>query len=746
LAEIASPTVCNFWQPEFLKRNPMICRQLFQKKAVVLLSLLLPLTSWSQAPQANGKRVIVAAFTAEKITVDGRLSEAAWKTAEPTGDFTQREPDENDPATEWTEVRVLYDKDNLYISAYLHDRTPEKIVIDDIRRDATNTDQDFFSVLLDTFNDDRNGYYLATTLVGSYRDLQFSDGGRVSNVAWDGVWYGEVQQVEDGRTMEVGIPFKTLRFSRQSAQTWGVQFSRRNRRNNETDLWSPTPRRYTAVGGVAYAGELRGIENVEPGRNLQVKPYVLGGVERLGSRGEDAKRDFDAGFDLKYALTPSMVLDLTANTDFSHVEADTQQVNLTRFSTFFQEKREFFLENSGVYKFGDLSNSEALLFHSRTIGLERGQPVPILGGVRLTGRAGRNDIGLLNMQTRSEDDTPATNFTVARIRRNIGSDSDIGAMFLNRQSGLKDDHNRSFGIDGNIVLLKRTLRFSPTFAKTYTPGRSGDDRLAKITGEFENSVFRYQSSYLDLGKNFNPEMGFARAVDRAIVNNQMQLTYLARDKQMIGSLLQEVFLSANSEHVLPGGGGTESKILRPQLRFVFRDASYIDIQYAQYFDRINDDFELPSDVVVPPGDYKYNRTNLVYSSDHSKMFSFLAAVRWGGFWSGNRFEKEFNFRFRPNYKFSTSVDYERNDAQLPEGSFTTHLISGRVDIAFNPKMYLNTLIQYNNDDNQFSTNIRFRLIHRPLSDIYVVYNDLRDHQQKANDWRFTVKYTHLLTF
>jgi hypothetical protein len=529
-------------------------------------------------------------------------------------------------------------------------------------------------------------------------------------------------------------------------QTWGVQFSRRIRRNNETDLWAPVPRRFTAVGGVAYAGELRGIENVEPGRNLQVKPYLLAGVERLESGGQDTDGDYDGGLDLKYALTPSMVLDFTANTDFSHVEADSQQVNLTRFSTFFEEKRDFFLENSGVYRFGDLSNSEALLFHSRAIGLERGQPVPILGGIRLTGRAGLNDIGLLNMQTRSEDSSPATNFTVARIRRNIGSDSDIGAMFLNRRSGLPDDNNQSLGLDANVVLLERKLRFSPTFAKTFTPGVTGDDRLAKITGEFENSFFRYQSSYIDLGENFNPEMGFVRAVDRAIVNNQTQFTFLARNHPRLGRVLQEVFLSANSEHVLPGSGGTESKMLRPQIRFVFHDASAFDIQYQQNFERIDDEFELPSNVIVPPGDYQFNRTNLVYTSDGSKMFSFLAAVRWGEFWSGTRFEKEFNFRFRPSYRFSTSVDYERNDADLPEGSFTTHLISGRVDIAFNPEMYLNTLVQYNNDDNQFSTNVRFRLIHRPLSDIYVVYNDLRDHRSKTNDWRLTLKYTHLFSF
>ena len=371
------------------------------QKGLLRLSLLMvPLLAWAQAPQSNGKRVALAKFTDQKITVDGSLDEPAWQTAELNGGFLQQDPKEGEPASESTEFRVLYDKEYLYIGAFCHDRTPERIVINDISRDFDTINEDYFAVVLDTFNDDRNGYYLATTAVGGQKDSQIFDEGRTNNVSWDGVWFVEARKGEDGYTVEMAIPFKTLRFGRQREQVWGAHFYRRMRGRNESTYWSLPPRRYSLTRAIPFAGELQGIANVEPGRNLQVKPYALLGAKRLGSRGEDAEPDFDGGLDLKYGVTPGLTLDLTVNTDFSHVEADTQQVNLTRFPLFFQEKREFFLENAGIFGFGALTNQEALLFHSRTIGLEGGQPIPILGGARLSGRAGETYVGLLNMQTR----------------------------------------------------------------------------------------------------------------------------------------------------------------------------------------------------------------------------------------------------------------------------------------------------------------------------------------------------------
>jgi hypothetical protein len=724
----------------------MLLMRISHRGPLALALLMIPLAVAAQSPQENGKRVAVAKFTDAQIVVDGQLDEPAWQTATATTGFTQREPQEGQPSTQVTEVRVLYNRQTLYVAAYCHDTTPANIVINEIQRDFGLDEQDYFGMIFDTFDDDRNGYHLVTTPVGGQRDVQFSNGGREQTLSWDGVWYAEGHRTEDGYTIEVAIPFKTFRFRRQPAQVWGVQFFRSIRRNNEFAYWTPIPRRYTAMEAVFLAGELRGIENVEPGRNLQVKPYVLAGAKRLASRGEDAEGEFDGGVDLKLGVTPSLTLDLTANTDFSHVEADAQPVNLTRFPTFFQEKRDFFLENAGIFRFGDLAQNEALLFHSRTIGLERGQPIPILGGARLTGRLGGNYVGLLNMQTRSEAAIPATNFTVARLRRDILRNSDIGVMFLNRQSRLEDDYNRSLGVDTNLLLFRNSLRLSPALAKTVTPGRDGDDRLVKMEGEYETNLVRFLSSYVDLGRNFNPEMGFARQVDLRIVHHELELTPRFQPSTRIGSVVRDIVFRTNSEHLLPAAGGTQSKLLRPELTFVFREGSTFAVQYAQNFERFEEDFDLPNDVVLPPGDYRFNRTNLIFTSNRSKAVSGLAAIRWGEFYSGTRREKEVEVSVRPSYKLYTSVNYTRNDAHLPQGSFITHELAVRAEYSFNPKMFLNTFIQYNNEDDRLNSNIRFRLIHRPLSDIYVVYNDVRNRRDENTDWSLTLKYTHLFNF
>jgi hypothetical protein len=711
----------------------------------VALALAAPLAR-AQAPQQNGssKRATTARFTDAVITVDGRLDEAAWETAEVTAGFTQREPEEGKPSTQLTEVRVLYNHDTLYIAANCHDDAPQGIIINEIRRDFGLDQQDYFGMILDTFDDDRNGYHLTVTPIGGQRDVQFSNGGREQTISWDGVWYAEGQRGEDGYTIEVAIPFRTLRFSRAPVQVWGVQFFRSIRRNNEFAYWTEIPRRYTAMQSVSLAGELRGIENVEPGRNLQVKPYGLLGVRKLA--GQDHDGDYDGGFDMKYGLTSSLTLDLTVNTDFSHVEADSQPVNLTRFPTFFQEKRDFFLENAGIFRFGDLGSNEALLFHSRTIGLERGQPIPILGGARVTGRVGGTYLGLLNMQTRSEERTPATNFTVARVRRDILSNSDVGVMFLNRQSRMDDDYNRSFGVDANLQFFARALRISGAAAKTTTPALDGDDDLLHIEGEYESNLVRFLSSTLDLGENFNPEMGFVRDVDRRIVHHEFELKPRFSPDHRIGALIRDINLRTNHEHTLLHTGGTESKVLRPELTFFFREGSTFAVQYQQNFERFEEDFDLPNDVVLPPGDYRFNRTNLIFTSDQSKPIWGTAAIRWGEFYSGKRTEKEVEFAFRPNYRLSTSLSYTRNDADLPQGFFTTHEVAIRADYTFTPKMFLNSFIQYNNEDDRLNSNIRFRLIHRPLSDIYVVYNDVRNRRDGTADWGLTLKYTHLLNF
>jgi hypothetical protein len=744
------------WQVRFhpvlkLKGSPVTA----SKKLVWAASALALSVVWLAQPEMlraqpsnndHPRRVANARYTDAKITIDGRLDEPAWQTAEITSGFLQQDPREGEPASERTDVRVLFAHEFLYVAAVCHDRTPSKIVSNDIRRDFDTINQDYFTLLIDTFNDRHGAYYFAVSPAGSQHDRQISDEGRSSNTNWDGVWYAESRRGPDGYTVEMAIPFRTLRFNRDERQVWGVHFYRRMRGRNESTYWSMPPRRYSLTRALAYAGELHGIEDVQPGRNLQIKPYAIAGVEKLSSRDEGANGDFDGGIDLKYGLTPGMVLDLTANTDFSHVEADTQQVNLTRFPLFFPEKREFFLENAGMFQFGALRRNEALLFHSRTIGLEGGQPVPILGGARLSGQLGKTTLGLLNMQTRSNRAIPATNFSVARVRQNILGSSDVGGIFLNRRSSLPSDTNRAFGIDSNLIFFRTDLRLSTLAARTQTPRLEGKDWIKKIEGEYQNNDIRFFSSYLDLGQNFNPRMGFVQRPGRRIARSEFEWRLRQNAESRAGQWVRDWVLAATSEYVVLPDGRTESKSLIAPFSIEFQDGSIFVVQHERKFERLTRAFSLPFSLPVPVGDYPYHQTVLSYQSDQSKPVAGLVAYAAGDFYDGTIRTWNFSAILRSSYHLRATLDWERDRVALPRGEFTTNLVGVHLDYGFNPKMFLNTFFQYNNESNALSSNVRFRLIHRPLSDIYVVYNDVRDRRRDLADRSFTIKYTHLFSF
>ncbi|MBI4463188.1 MAG: carbohydrate binding family 9 domain-containing protein [Acidobacteria bacterium] len=729
------------------------------RKGILWAFLLsIPAALWGQQVAPGTEKAVVAVFTESKITIDGELNEPAWQTAEPAKDFIQRAPAEGQPATEWTEVRVLYDKEYLYVGVYCHDSEPGRLVMRDMSRDSPPGDQDAFGVVLDTFHDHRNSYLFSTSPHSGQRDTQFFNEGRDINRNWDGVWHVKARIQEDGWTIEYAIPFRTLRFSREPVQVWGVNFFRVIRRKNESSLWMPVPARYVIFGAqVSRAGHLRGLEGVQPGRNLKVKPFALAGFNQFSGPPQKTEADFDGGLDIKYGVTSGLTLDASLNTDFSQVEVDTQQVNLTRFPLFFPEKREFFLENAGLFQLGETydfaaadlrRNTEALLFHSRRIGLTRdGAPIPLLAGARLTGRVGAFSLGFMNIQTRSEGPIPANNFTVARLRRNILANSDVGFMFLNRQSRQPRDYNRSFGADVNFLLFDRHFKANAVLAKTETPGRRGQDSLKKTEAQWDDGFLRFLSSYLDIQKNFNPEVGFVRRPGRRIVHNEFGLRLFQRQGSRLVGFIREIFPLVISDYALLPDSQTETKLLRPQLRIEFQDGGAFEVQYAQNFERLSKPFPIHRDFAISIGDYRFNEFTLSYSSDISKAVSGDIKYRQGDFFSGTKRTLEVGGKFRPGYHFSTSVDYQRNAIKLPENPpFATHLVGLRIDYSFNPRMSLNTLIQYNSDTNQISANIRFRLIHHPLSDLYLVYNESRDRFQDRNDRALTLKYTHLLNF
>lgn len=719
--------------------------------AVLLVLMLVPLVALAAQGASSSKKVVVAVPTDSVINVDGDLTEPAWETAQPATDFVQQNPSDGQPATERTEVRILYDQDNLYLGVWCYDTNFAGPIIRDITRDLDPTVQDSFAVLLDTFNDDRNGFLLQTTPAGGKYDVQFFNEGRDINVNWDGVWRVQARVHREGWTAEFAIPFKTLRFSREQAQLWGINFERNIRRKNELAYWSAIPRRY-GVYQISRAGELHGLEGITPGRNLKVKPFVLGGFEQF--YGQNTDRKMEGGLDLKYGVTSELTMDLTANTDFSQVEVDDVQVNLTRFPLFFPEKREFFLENAGIFQLGETyrlgppRNNEVIPFFSRRIGLtERGQPVPILGGARLTGHTGGFYLGLMNIQTRSEASVPANNFTVARVRRDVLTNSDVGVLFLNRQSRLTDDYNRLIGGDVNLQFF-RDLKINGVLARTQSPHLKGDDGLQKIELNYRRDNLRFIGSYLDIQNNFNPEMGFVRRPGRRIIHNEFGTVHrFPRDSQL-GSVIRDILPLVITDYAILSDGTTETKLLRFQLRIEFQDGGAFEGQYKQNFDRLREPFDIRRNgsILIPAGDYRFNESTLWYYSDKSKILSGDIRYSWGGFFSGTWNSTRLIGTFRPSYRFSSSVQYERSNIDLAEGSFTTDVVSFRLGYSFSPRMFVNALIQYNSEDDQILSNVRFRLIHRPLSDLFLVYRDQRDVGRDRTDRALILKYTQLFNF
>ncbi len=475
---------------------------------------------------SSSARVQAVRLTDSVIVVDGALDEPAWQRAPAASTFWQVQPDEGQPSSERTEVRILYTADTLYVGVLCHDREPGGIVVADSRRDSSLTETDSFTMILDTYRDRQNGFVFGTNPAGIEYDgqvtnegqgggglaagqMQSSGAGSGFNLNWDGAWTVKTRLTGDGWTAEFAIPFKTLRFPAGEIQTWGINFQRNIRRRNERAFWSPIPRQYD-LNRVSLAGEVSGIA-VPALRNLKVTPYALANALASGVDPVDGVVLGDVGGDLKYTLTPSLALDATVNTDFAQVEVDEQQVNLDRFNLFFPEKRPFFLENAGFFTVGN--PGEVDLFFSRRIGLAAdGEAIPILAGARVSGKAGPYNIGVLEMQTDGRRGEPGDNFAVVRVSRDLPNRSAFGGIFVNRQgvgdAAPDDDHNRTYALDGKIGIGQNAV-VSGFVARTQTPGvDAGREYAFNVRGRTNRPRYDVELGYQEVGERFNPEVGF----------------------------------------------------------------------------------------------------------------------------------------------------------------------------------------------------------------------------------------------
>ena len=697
----------------------------------------------SAVQESRQRYRLPAARVDEAPVLDGVLDDVIWLRASVIDQFVQQEPDEGAPATERTEVLILYDAANLYIGVRAYDSQPGGIVSTEMRRDSERIlQEDSFQIILDTFNDSRSGYMFITSPLGAKLEQQISNeggdsgrggvgGGGAGNINrdWDGVWHVAAGRSEDGWTAEITIPMVTLRFPAAESQEWGVNFMRNIRRKNEQVFWAPIPKAYD-LARVSLAGSLTGLRSLNRGLDLRVKPFVVGGGKRTLADG--TSRQGDIGLDVKYGVTAGLNLDLTLNTDFAQAEVDDERVNLTRFPLFFPEKRDFFLENAGQFGFGATASNSQLadLFFSRRIGLsDSGEHIPIIGGARLTGKIGQNSISMMDVQTEEAFGEPGQNFYVARYSRDFLARSRVGAIFINKAETGGDRFNRTYGTDLSYA-PHPAMTVSGFLAQTKSPNISGDDWGGYLNATWRDDRWRVYGEMADFQEDFNPEVGF---IPRP------------------GVQMRKIHFEQNPR---PGRFGI--RVLEPQInfRFVedqtgrlltrqnhnffgvrFENGARLALTLNRWFERLDEPDQLGNGVEVPVGAYRFKDFRVSYNSNPARRVYGAVSGASQGFFDGTRTDMGARMGVRLTDQFSAESAYSRNDIDLPvpDGAFVTSVASFRIDYAASPSMSLRTLTQYNSLTDQWSTAARFRSTYMPGSDLYIVYDEVR-----RDGSRFTV--------
>jgi hypothetical protein len=678
------------------------------------------------------------------LRIDGRLNEAVYETVPPMSDFVQQDPVENAPATEITQVWVFFDADHIYVVGRCWDSHPERMIINEMRRDGSSVPRnENFAWMFDTFYDRRNGVFFELTPLGGRMDAQVTNE-RSINSSWNPVWEFETGRFENGWTVETKIPFKSLRYRPGTSQIWGFQVRRKNQWKNEISYLSAVPASIGEAGhfrAVSLAATLVGLEAPSGSKNLEIKPYATSNVtsDALVRPRRDNDLDGDFGADVKYGVTESLTADFTYNTDFAQVEADEQQVNLTRFSLFFPEKREFFLENQGTFEFGGAgvnarpgttgsgSADTPTVFYSRRIGLDQtGQVVPIAAGGRLTGRAGRFSVGLLNLQT---GDVPisqvtSTNFSVVRVKRDVLRKSSIGLIYTGRSVAERGPgRNHAYGVDGTFGFFDN-LTINTYWAQTSSTARPDDDLSYRAQFDYAGDRYGLQVEHLRVGANFNPEVGFVRRPDMRRHFASARFSPRPRRNEYI----RKLYWTGSIDYIENGAGRVETRIATGAFQTDFQNGDRFTLNYANTDEFLPVPLRLAPAVIVPIGAYEFSNVQIGYTyAPTRKVASGAVTVDRGSFYGGDKTTvtvSQGRLVFPPHLSLEPS--YSINKVDVDQGRFTTHLLGSRANVTITPLMFIGALLQYNSTTHSMSSNVRFRWEYQPGSELFVVYNDQRD--------------------
>ncbi len=692
------------------------------------ITLIMVLLSVQAVSGETNRPVITAVRITSPLKLDGNLDEPQWKLAQPAENFKQREPENGAPATERTEVRILYDQNNLYIGVWCDDSQPGKIIANSLIRDSRLTGDDRFTIVLDTYHDHRTGFVFKTNPKGARFDAYQYAPERDPNSNWNGVWDVRTKITKNGWQAEFLIPFKTLRFRNLPDQTWGINFQRIIQRKNEEDLWSG----WAHNEGITYlsaAGQLVGLINIRRGHQIELFPYIKLGIQRGYEENSSQIILKKTGLNIKYGVTPTLTADFTVNTDFAQVEADRARINLTRFNLYYPEKREFFLEGANIFKFGKHSSQ---VFYSRRIGIsENGEQTPILGGARLTGRAGKYSIGLLNIETAQKGETPETNFAVARIQRNILSQSKIGIIATQKYIPKNGYTNRAFGGDFNLYfnhfLGDKNLAFYGYLAGTQTPGLHGNNLATHFSVDYPNDFIDSYWYYAEIQPGFNPEAGFVRRKGIRQGGGAFRITPRPGRWGIRKLIFKPIDIDYTTDMSgVPVSIGYE---LRP-LGFMTQSEDYFEFNIQKSFERLDEPFNIYDNIIIPAGGYWFNHLEIQYQSNPGKFFSGAFFMNWGNFYTGRRTVLSIEGLTKFNSHLSISLNTKWNRIRLKEGSFQTQEWSSRIRYAFSTRLDARAFVQWNNEDQELNLNFRLHWIPNLGSHFYLVYNHLVSTENK----------------
>lgn len=708
----------------------------------------------------QGRPIIGAVHVPEGLAVDGALDEPLYRSVVPLSDFVQAEPNDGAPSTEKTELWIAYDDRHVYVAVRCWDsEPPSRWIANEMRRDSGNIPRnENVAVIFDTFHDRRNGVVFEVTPLGGIWDGIVTNE-RATSADWNPVWTRQAGRFEGGWTAEMAIPFKSLRYRPGADQTWGFNIRRTIRWKNEETFAVRMPRVAGVAGGavlfqVSNAITITGLQAPQGSKNVEIKPYVLSSVtsDRVGRPAVSHDVDGDVGFDFKYGVTQNLTADFTYNTDFAQVEVDTQQVNLTRFSLFFPEKREFFLEGQGIFDFGGIASSgpgsSPLLFFSRRIGLNAGRAIPIDAGGRLTGRVGDFSLGAISVQA-SDDPasaTPSTNFSVVRIKRDIMRRSSVGLLYTGRsRSSLGAGSAQTFGVD-TTLRLHDLVTVNAYAAKTDTPGRSGRDMSHLVLAQFNSDRYGLELNRVRVEENFLPDVGFLQRTNYERTN--ISARFSPRPQS---TTIRKYTYTGTYDLFDDGAGRMQTRDISAQFNVEMHTSDQFSARVTRQYEFLGRPFEISPRVAIAAGEYEYTEAQASFAFGVRRPVSGTVSFEGGAFYSGSKQTLTVTGgRVQPTARFSLEPGISLNWVAVDEGAFTSRLLSTRATFTFTPLMFLSGIVQFNSNARTVGSNLRLRWEYQPGSELFLVYTDELDTLDRGypalKNRAFVAKLTRLLRF